>query len=102
MDSLFKREMHLGGYEVISTCFKSRDSTKSRTVIVYAATERNTYYLGDSDLDTMATQIIEAHGPCGSNVEYVLKLADYCRNNIPEDNDSHLFELERRVKELKS
>ena len=43
---------------------------------------------------------MDAHGHCGSNVEYVVNLAEYCRNHIPEDNDRHLFELERKVKEL--
>ena len=67
---------------------------------MYAATQRNSYYLGDSDVDTMSSEIVDAHGHCGSNVEYVVNLAEYCRNNIPEDNDPHLFELERKVKEL--
>ena len=71
-----------------------------RTVIVYAATQSSSYYLGDSDLDTMSSEIVDAHGLAGSNVEYVVNLAEYCRNYIPEDNDPHLFGLERRVKEL--
>ena len=98
MQSLFSREIHLGGYDLISTSFQSRDSSKSRTVLVYVATERSRHYLGDCDLDTMSSQIIEARGPSGSNIEYVLKLAEYCRNNIPEDTDNHLFELEGRLK----
>ena len=100
LGNLVKREVTLGGYDIICTRFMSRDNSTTRTVIVYAATQRNSYYLGDSDVNTMSSEIVDAHGHCGSNVEYVVNLAEYCRNYIPEDNDLHLFELERRVKEL--
>ena len=100
MNSLLKREVELGGYEIICTRFTSRDSPATRTVIVYAATQSNRYYLGDTDLDTMSSQVVDAHGHAGSNIEYVIKLAEYCRNNIPEDSDDHLFSLERHVKRL--
>ena len=45
----------------------------------------------------IAQVISYSRGPSGSNSEYLLKLAEYVRKNIPEDKDSHLFELEQLV-----
>ena len=47
----------------------------------------------------MVSQIIAAQGTNGTNIEYIAKLADYFRNNVPEETDSHLFTLDKMIKE---
>lgn len=49
----------------------------------------------------MAMEIVKANGHAGSNIEYVTRLATYVRENIPEENDDHLFTLEKYVLCLK-
>lgn len=68
-------------------------------VLLYTATPDNDLYLGAADISTMARQIVNASGSAGSNVEYVTKTADFVRKYIPEDQDSHLFSLDAKVRE---
>ncbi|BFZ07419.1 hypothetical protein BsWGS_10458 [Bradybaena similaris] len=68
-------------------------------VLLYTATPDNDLYLGPADISTMARQIVNASGSAGSNVEYVTKTADFVRKYIPEDQDSHLFSLDAKVRE---
>lgn len=100
LNGLTNREVSLGGYDVISTTFYSREG-KPSTVIVFMATQTNKHYLGPASIDKMAIQIVNAVGPCGTNIEYVTKMTDYIRNNIPEDDDEHLFQLDRRIREIR-
>lgn len=61
----------------------------------YIAPTTNPAFLGDAPLDEMAAQISRCSGKSGTNVEYLLKLAEVLRKlNI---SDPHVFELERRV-----
>ena len=98
---LCNREMTLGGYSVITTKFQPRDHKfEPMNVTVYMATCQNDLYLGDQHVDLMASEIHMAKGTAGSNSEYVTKLADFVRNNIPEDDDDHLFDLDQRLRKL--
>jgi cation transport regulator ChaC len=102
LNGLTNREVNLGGYDVIATTFYPRElDGKPCHVIVFVATKCNEYYLGKSDINTMAMQIVNAEGKSGPNSDYVTNMADYIRNNIPEDNCQHLFRLDRRVRELR-
>ena len=101
LNGLTNREVKLGGYDVIKTIFSPRDDAmKSCSVIFFMATPQNEYYLGKASMDAMAMQIVNAVGPCGPNIDYVTKMADYIREHIPEDKDKHLFALDKRVREL--
>ena len=101
MGGLTQREVTLGGYDVIRTHFYPRDQhSKPIEVLLFVATRRNKLYLGESSIDTMAMQIVAAKGFAGPNTEYVTKMADYIKENIPEDDDEHLFALDKRVREL--
>ncbi|XP_045175641.2 putative glutathione-specific gamma-glutamylcyclotransferase 2 [Mercenaria mercenaria] len=101
LNGLTNREVFLGGYDVIATTFYPRDGEcKPCLVIVFMATSQNSYFLGKANTDTMAMQIVNAVGPCGTNIEYVTKMADYIKEHIPEDKDTHLFKLDKRVREM--
>lgn len=102
LNGLTNREVTLGGYDVIVTTFYPRELNGNPChVIVFIATPHNEYFLGKSDIDTMAMQIIRAKGHAGPNIDYITKMADYIRKNIPEDKCTHLFSLDRRVRELR-
>ena len=44
-------------------------------------------------------QVIESQGDKGHNVEYVLKLAEWMRGNLPNVQDDHLFQIEKAVRQ---
>lgn len=67
---------------------------------LYLAPPENPMYLGPDPLSSMAEQICSAMGPSGSNVEYVLKLAEALRRMGAEDD--HVFSLESLIRERKS
>jgi cation transport protein ChaC len=101
LNGLTNREVTLGGYDVITTAFyPTDDDTYASSVIVFMATPQNEYYLGKASMNTMAMQIVNAVGPCGANIDYVTKMADFIREHILEDKDKHLFALDKRVHEL--
>lgn len=67
---------------------------------IYIGGKDNPNYAGIEDINTIATHIFTAHGPSGSNREYLYKLASAVRMLIPNVNDQHLFLLEETVKKL--
>ena len=62
-----------GGYDrlAIEITFSTTDSVHG---ITYRATEENPEFLGDASDSKIAQQIIDSHGPSGSNIEYLNKL----------------------------
>lgn len=94
------------GYERRLVQFHSLDSSKPNetidNIVIYVATKDNESYAGHmNDLNDIANQIFDAHGPSGSNREYLYRLADAMRQLFPnvDHYDEHLFELEKLVKE---
>ncbi|WP_437516917.1 gamma-glutamylcyclotransferase [Sorangium sp. So ce1099] len=67
----------------------------ARTGIVYMATPDNPDYLGAAPLAAIAAQVLASHGPSGSNVEYVLRLAEALA--AMDADDEHVTELARLV-----
>lgn len=63
--------------------------------LIYLASEDNPAFLGDAPLDVIARQIANAHGPSGSNREYLVNLAQALRDLGAED--AHIFELEKHL-----
>ena len=63
------------GYERQFADVELNDGRCVRSVF-YLATRDNAHFLGPAPLAQMAGQVIAAHGPSGSNTEYVLRLAE--------------------------
>lgn len=111
MPYLDTRECKLGGYHVQLTTFFPHKSTYSSDsdntsgpqptsfpAVFYVATPSNRLWLGDAPLTEIASQILQCSGPSGHNVEYLLRLARFMHDYLPEAMDEHLFTLEFLVK----
>lgn len=85
------------GYERHTVHMEFRDSGHRDTGVVYIAPVNNFAYLGPAPLADIASQIYRSSGPSGSNMEYLLELADALR--ALEAEDAHVFELEAAVLE---
>ncbi|KAG5670689.1 hypothetical protein PVAND_000936 [Polypedilum vanderplanki] len=103
---LEQRECKLGGYDVKyikffpgKTSEFSGISGEAFPAIIYIATPDNSYWMGEDSLENIAKQICSASGPSGHNVEYLLRLALFMREEVPHADDDHLFTLEKLVKE---
>lgn len=107
------RECKLGGYHLKFTTFYPRlsspyssdsESSEGSTApvsfpaVFYIATPTNKHWLGDAPLTEIASQIVECSGPSGHNVEYLLRLAGFMHEFVPEALDEHLFTLEFLVR----
>ncbi|WP_437683069.1 gamma-glutamylcyclotransferase [Sorangium sp. So ce131] len=66
------------------------------TATVYLATPDNPSYLGAAPLAEIAAQVLASRGPSGSNVEYVLRLAEALE--AMNADDAHVTELARLVR----
>ena len=88
-----------GGYTRVYVTFNPREKNiKPFKIMLYIGTSDNPQYMPADD-EEIARVIKDSIGPSGPNTEYLFNLAEYVRNNIPEDQDSHLFGIERLVKE---
>lgn len=94
----------MGGYLTKLVTFYPRptsdqtDSIQPFPALLYIAVPGNQHWLGDAPLPEIASQIVSSKGPSGHNVEYLLRLASFMREYIPECDDSHLFTLEMLVR----
>jgi len=97
------RECNLGGYEVVLVPVLVPDNDdngnkKSLISISYFATPENDDYLGDCCLDDMADDIATAQGVCGYNCEYLLRMTDFMRSTLPQEDEPHLYDLDELVR----
>ena len=85
-------------YETYFLPFHPRGSgRKSFEIMLYIASPNHPNFKPAEQFE-IAEDVKQAVGPSGENMEYLLRLAEYVRKNIPEDRDDHLFHLERLVK----
>lgn len=99
LDYLNNREVALGGYISHITMFQPRDKSRMpMPVLLYVATPSNQHWLGHAPTEQIANQVLESQGDKGHNVEYVLKLAEWIRINLPDVRDDHLFDIEKDVR----
>lgn len=110
---LSTRECKLVGYRTHTVNFHPRPNlfgssssslsiTEKKNALLYIAVPENKHWLGAAPLPDIAKQILECHGQSGPNAEYLLRLADFMREEIPEALDEHLFSLERLVRKFAS
>merc|ERR1711879_259261 len=99
LDYLNNREVALGGYISHITMFIPRDPSRMpMPVLLYVATPSNQQWLGQATPEKIANQVLECRGDKGHNVEYVLKLAEWIRDKLPEVQDEHLFRIELDIR----
>lgn len=98
---LHKREVEAGGYKIEKVSFFSQEADESPLLaLAYIATSDNPIYLGPaSDMD-IAAQIVICRGNVGTNLEYLVRLAEFMRLYCPEVEDEHLFSIEAAVKNI--
>lgn len=109
LNYLKHRECSLGGYITQYTKFYPRVaadhmdlSGEAFPALLYIATEENNLWMGDTPLHLIADEIVNSEGPSGHNVEYLLRLANFMRDDLKGAyvEDDHLFELERLVRNM--
>lgn len=105
LDYLKQRECTLGGYQTDYIKFFPRKASEWSGIsgqafpaLVYIATPKNDLWIGEEPLVATARQIAECKGPSGHNVEYLIRLAIFMREELPGAPDEHLFELEGLVR----
>lgn len=94
-DHLDHREKN--GYERLATDILFDDGCRVEG-LVYVASSGNEAYLGPSTEFDIAHHVAAAHGPSGSNRDYVMRLANGLRELCVED--PHVFAIERLVATL--
>uniref|UniRef100_A0A8R1TX77 glutathione-specific gamma-glutamylcyclotransferase n=1 Tax=Onchocerca volvulus TaxID=6282 RepID=A0A8R1TX77_ONCVO len=67
--------------------------------VYLAAEEQNPYFTGPTDEKSIVHAILKARGLSGTNIEYVLRLAECVHRMAPHINDEHLFTIEKKVVE---
>ena len=90
-----------GGYTRVCVLFHPREKNiESFSIMLYIGTADNPLYYPADDND-IASVINRSIGESGKNSDYLFNLADFVRQFIPEDDDSHLFKIERLVREIR-
>jgi len=105
LEHLGVRECTLGGYNCQLLPFTPKsdahhtdDDVTQHLALTFIASPDSEHYLGPTGLDEIANQVVATQGMNGSNSEYIVRLAEFVRANIPEDKDEHLFELDQKVR----
>lgn len=90
-----------GGYERIYTpatlTAHALEPPTELDVLVYIAIAGNPDYLGPAPVEEIAGIVRVAHGPSGSNLDYVLRLAESLIDMGAED--AHVFDLVRHLED---
>jgi cation transport protein ChaC len=86
-----------GGYERLQLQLHFSE-TEAAMGTTYHATSENVNYLGAADINDIARQVANSHGPSGSNIDYVLKLEAALLELGAED--SHISELANALRQV--
>ncbi|PAV21672.1 cation transport regulator [Pyrrhoderma noxium] len=92
------------GYTVELVDIHSVHDGQEQVVIsgTYVGKPENPSFIGSQTIEELAQCIVKSVGPSGENKVYLYELAEAVRKLAPESYDSHLFALEKRVKELEA
>lgn len=69
------------------------------SALLYIATPVNEHWIGGLPEETLAEMIVGSRGPSGHNVEYLIRLVMFMREELPGMEDDHLFKLDKLVRE---
>ncbi|XP_013388984.1 glutathione-specific gamma-glutamylcyclotransferase 1 [Lingula anatina] len=97
MDHLDLRECTLGGYTTFTETFYQKDKEDTVSVWIYSATPDNHLYTGPETVEQVAHQVSKARGFCGHNAEYVLKIANFMQQHLPNVEEDDLYTLEKLI-----
>lgn len=104
MEYLKQRECTLGGYITEMTKFYPRydDSYNGDTfsALLYIATPTNEHWIGALPEEELAEMIVNSRGASGHNVEYLIRLVMFMRDELPGMHDEHLFKLDKFVRKF--
>ena len=80
------------GYTLLPIEFHSErgESVQARC---YIGLKGNPWFLGAAPFEDVVKQVRSAHGPSGSNKEYILRLADALHGRMRKESDLELFRL---------
>lgn len=109
LNYLKQRECTLGGYTTLYSKFYPRVAADDMELcgeafpaLLYIATDKNSLWMGDTPLSTIAQEIADSQGASGHNVEYLIRLANFMRDELKGVvvDDEHLFQLEQIVRDI--
>lgn len=86
IDELDHRERNGYSRHTVALEFEDGGSTEA---ITYVALQDNPSFIGPAPLPAMVRQIAEAHGPSGSNREYLARLAEHLTHLDIHDEEVH-------------
>jgi len=96
VEQLDRRET--GGYERHEVDVRTPASAPAvESAVMYVASRDNPHFAGPASPGEVAERVVQAEGPSGDNVDYVLELARALREIGAED--PHVFEIEREVRD---
>lgn len=109
LNYLKQRECTLGGYTTLYSKFYPRVAADDMELcgeafpaLLYIATDKNDLWMGDTPLPIIAQEIADGQGKSGHNVEYLVRLANFMRDELRGVvvEDEHLFQLEKIVRDI--
>ncbi len=86
------------------TFFKGNEKAEGVQASCYVAPQSGPLFLGQAPLSVMAQQIVNASGPSGHNLDYVMNLWNFMTNEIGPNGankDQHLSQLVAQCNQLK-
>ncbi|XP_049783137.1 putative glutathione-specific gamma-glutamylcyclotransferase 2 [Schistocerca cancellata] len=87
-------------YPVLTKRAQFTSHVKPFDITLYVATDNNSCFKRNEPLNETASCIANAHGPNGSNAEYLYNLVAEMRLIAPNYKDHHLYPLESAVKKI--
>ena len=98
MAILQTREQKLGHFESLIVPVHINRTNNVINSAIYCATSKNPFFIGELPLEEAADRIVQSCGVSGHNIEYIIRITDFMRENLPEVKDDHLYTLDQLVR----